>query len=72
MGRSLPVVLKLSGLFMLDSFPEGFVVQSLAAYWFYLRFGVNPAMFRAIFFSANIFAGISALLASGLCKCFPH
>lgn len=60
------VVLKLSSLFALDSFAGGFVVQSFAAYWFYLRFGVHPGILGAIFFWANIFAGISALLASRL------
>jgi MFS family permease len=64
--RSRDVVLKLSGLFALDSFAGGFVVQSFAAYWFHLKFGVHPATLGAIFFGANIFAGISALLASRL------
>ena len=63
-------MLKLSALFALDSFGGGFVVQSFAAYWFYLRFGVNPATLGAIFFWANIFAGISALLASRLAARF--
>jgi MFS family permease len=65
-GRSHHVVLKLSSLFALDSFAGGFVVQSFAAYWFYLRFGVHPAGLGAIFFWANVFAGISALAASRL------
>src|SRR4029077_4865531 len=65
-GQSHRVVVKLSSLFALDSFAGGFVVQSFAAYWFYLRFGVNPATLGAIFFWANIFAGISALVASRL------
>lgn len=65
-ARSRSVVLKLSGLFALDSFAGGFVVQSFAAYWFYLRFDVQPATLGAIFFWANVFAGISALLASRL------
>jgi hypothetical protein len=65
-GRSHRVVVKLSSLFALDSFSSGFVVQSFAAYWFYLRFGVNPATLGVIFFWANIFAGISALLAARL------
>ena len=65
-GRSREIVFKLSALFALDSFGGGFVVQSFAAYWFYLRFGVNPAELGAIFFGANVFAGISALLASRL------
>jgi MFS family permease len=64
--RSRNVVLKLSSLFALDSFAGGFVVQSFAAYWFYLRFGVRPATLGAIFFWANVFAGISALVASRL------
>jgi MFS family permease len=65
-GESRGVILKLSGLFALDAFGGGFVVQSLAAYWFYLRFHVNPATLGGIFFWANVFAGISALLASRL------
>src|SRR6516165_733069 len=66
LGRSHRLVLKLSTLFALDSFGGGFVIQSFAAYWFYLRFGVNPATLGAIFFWANVLAGISALLASRL------
>jgi MFS family permease len=70
LDRSREVVVKLSALFALDSFGGGFVVQSFAAYWFYLRFGVNPATLGAIFFWANIFAGISALVASRLAARF--
>jgi MFS family permease len=65
-GQSHRVVMKLSSLFALDSFGGGFVVQGFAAYWFYLRFGVQPATLGVIFFWANIFAGISALLAARL------
>ncbi len=69
-GHSRDVVLRLAGLFALDAFGGGFVVQSFAAYWFYLRFGVKPAALGGIFFGANIFAGISALLASRLASRF--
>ena len=69
-GRSRAVVLRLSGLFALDAFAGGFVIQSFAAYWFYLRFGVNPATLGMIFFWANVFAGVSALLASRLAARF--
>ena len=69
-GNSRDVVLKLSGLFALDSFAGGFVVQSFAAYWFYLRFGVDPRTLGAIFFGANVLAGMSALLASRLAARF--
>ena len=64
--RSQAVVLRLSGLFALDSFGGGFVVQSFAAYWFYLRFGVDAKTLGALFFAANVFAGLSALAASRL------
>jgi len=64
--RSHRVVLKLSGLFALDSFGGGFVIQSFAAYWFYLRFGIDPRTLGTLFFAANVFAGISALVASRL------
>lgn len=69
-GRSVHVVLKLSSLFAIDSFAGGFVIQSFAAYWFYLRFGVSPAAIGVIFFWANLFAGLSALLASRLASRF--
>jgi MFS family permease len=69
-SRSRHVVAKLASLFALDSFAGGFVVQSFAAYWFYLRFGVDPGTLGVIFFWANIFAGLSALLASRLASRF--
>jgi MFS family permease len=70
LSHSRHVVAKLSALFALDSFGGGFVVQSFAAYWFYLRFGVDPGTLGVIFFWANIFAGISSLLASRLAARF--
>jgi predicted MFS family arabinose efflux permease len=68
--RSRHVVFKLSGLFALDAFGGGFVIQSFAAYWFYLRFGVDPETLGVVFFCANILAGISALVASRLAARF--
>lgn len=64
--RSHRVVLRLAGLFALDSFGGGFVVQSFAAYWFYLRYGVDPKTLGTLFFGANVLAGVSALVASRL------
>jgi hypothetical protein len=69
-GDSRCLVLKLSSLFALDSFADGFVMQTFAAYWFYIRFGVNPAALGFIFFGANVLAGTSALLASRLASRF--
>ncbi len=62
--RSKSIVFKLSALFSLDAFAGGFILQSILAYWFYKRFGVQPAVLGSIFFGANILAGISSLSAS--------
>lgn len=70
LDRSRGVVVKLSALFALDSFGGGFVVQSFVAYWFYLRFGVNPETLGVVFFWANLFAGISALVAARMASRF--
>jgi MFS family permease len=70
LDRSRAVVAKLAALFALDAFAGGFVIQSFAAYWFYLRFNVTPATLGSIFFWANVFAGLSALLASRLASRF--
>ena len=62
--RSRGIVLRLSALFSLDAFAGGFVMQSLIAYWFHLRFGADPVALGAIFFGANVLAGFSALAAA--------
>ena len=62
--RSKRIVIKLSALFALDAFAGGFVVQSIMAYWFHVKFGIDEAALGNIFFGANILAGVSALLAA--------
>lgn len=68
--RSRGVVMRLAGLFSLDAFAGGFVIQSLVAYWFHMRFGADPVMLGSIFFGANVLAGVSALSATWLAKRF--
>ncbi|HKI53111.1 MAG TPA: MFS transporter, partial [Anaerolineales bacterium] len=68
--KSRKVVFKLSSLFALDAFAGGLIVQSMFAYWFYVRFGVDAGTLGSIFFGANILAGISALLAVRIAKRF--
>lgn len=68
--RSKKVVFKLSALFALDAFAGGLIVQSLMAYWFYVKFGLDTGVLGSIFFGANILAGISALLAVKLAEKF--
>ena len=64
LGRSKRIVARLSLLFSLDSFAGGFVPQSLIAYWFHLKFGVEPGVLGTIFFGANLLAAVSSLSAS--------
>jgi MFS family permease len=61
--RSRNVVIKLSALFSIDAFAGGLIVQSMIAYWFHIKFGVDAGIIGSIFFGANVLAGISALLA---------
>jgi MFS family permease len=62
--RSRRVIFKLSALFSLDAFAGGFVLQSIVAYWFHVRYNVEPAQLGGIFFGANLLAGLSALSAA--------
>lgn len=66
--RSRKVVLKLSALFSLDAFAGGLIVQSMMAYWFHVKFGVDSGALGSIFFGANILAGFSALSAVKLAE----
>jgi MFS family permease len=68
--KSRNVIFGLSGLFALDAFAGGLVVQSMMAFWFSVRFGVEPGVLGSIFFGANVLAGISALLAGRMAKRF--
>jgi MFS family permease len=66
--RSRNVVFRLSALFALDAFAGGFIIQSMMAYWFYIRFGTDTGVLGSIFFGGNLLAGISALLAARIAK----
>lgn len=63
---SRPLIHRLAALFALDSLAGGFVLQSLIAYWFYTRFGMDLAALGWIFFGAQILSGLSLLLAARL------
>ncbi|MFN8483381.1 MAG: MFS transporter [Anaerolineae bacterium] len=67
---SQKTIMRLSGLFALDAFGGGFVVQTIVAYWFTVKFGVDPGLLGAIFFGANVLAGVSSLLAVRLAARF--
>jgi MFS family permease len=66
--ESKGTIFKLSLLFALDAFGGGFVIQSIIAYWFHIRFQLDPAMIGTIFLFANLLAGVSALAAGWLAR----
>jgi MFS family permease len=66
--HSKRTVAKLSALFSLDAFGGGFIVQSVMAYWFFLKFGADPGTLGSIFFVANILSGFSGLAAAPLAR----
>jgi MFS family permease len=68
--RSRETVLRLSGLFAVDAFAGGFIVQSFLAAWLHARFGAGEALIGAIFLGANLLAGLSALAAAPLARRF--
>lgn len=68
--KSQAIVARLSALFALDAFGGAFVLQSFMAYWFHVRYQVDPGILGSIFFGANVLAGFSALLAARIAKRF--
>jgi MFS family permease len=66
--RSGGTVAKLSLLFGLDAFAGGFVVLSLVAYWFHLRWDLSPEQLASIFFWVNLLSGASLLAAGWLAQ----
>src|SRR5665647_1183351 len=48
----------------------GVILQSMIAYCFHIKFGVETGLLGSLFFGANILAGMSALLAVPLVRRF--
>jgi MFS family permease len=61
-------IFTLAGLFAVDSFGTGFVVESLASYWFFTRFGLQPAELGIVFFSSNVLTAVSLWVAARLAR----
>jgi MFS family permease len=66
--RSGRTVAKLSALFGLDAFAGALVVQSIVAYWFFLRWGLPISELAGIFFWVGILSGLSLLAAGWLAQ----
>lgn len=65
---SAPTIRRLAALFALDSFAGGFVLQSLIAYWFSVRFGLRLEALGWVFFVAQLLTALSFLTAAPLAR----
>jgi MFS family permease len=52
--RSRGIVFRLSGLFALDAFAGGFVVQAFMVFWFSRQFGVDSDVMGLVFFGVGL------------------
>jgi len=68
--RSRSAVLRLGGLFGVDSFAGGFVTQSFIAYWFRVKFGVSIELLGLVFFAVGFLQAGSFIAATRLAERF--
>jgi MFS family permease len=68
LGPSRRIVFTLAGLFSLDAFGGGFIVQSMLALWLFERFKLSTAVAGTIFFWSGVLSAISYLVAVRIAK----
>ncbi len=68
LGPSRAIVWKLAGLFSVDSFAGGLVVNALLALWLFDRFGMSLTAAGAFFFWTGLFSAASQLAAPALAR----
>jgi len=59
-------VIRISGLFAVDSFAGGFVIQSFVSLWFYTTYPESREVLGLIFFAAGVLTACSFLIAARL------
>lgn len=62
--ESKKIVGKLSGLFAIDSFGGGFVIQSIVSLWFFTKFGADLTLLSYIFSIAGVLTAFSFLASA--------
>jgi MFS family permease len=70
LGPSRSIVWKLAGLFSIDSFAGGLVVNSLLALWLFERFGMSLTAAGAFFFWTGLLSAASQLAAPAVARRF--
>lgn len=68
LGPSKTIVYKMAGLFGIDSFAGGLVVQSLLALWLFNRFDLSVTGAAAFFFWSGVLSAFSFPVAAWLSK----
>jgi MFS family permease len=66
--KSRRKIFTLAGLFSVDSFGTGLVAQSLAAYFFFTRFGIEPGSLGLMFFGSAVLTAVSMGVAVRLAR----
>lgn len=61
--RTVPVVWRLAGLFAVDSFGGGFVIQAFLVYWLQHRYGASTALTAMVMFAVGVLQTASFLAA---------
>ena len=62
--KSRSIVLRLSGLFAIDSFAGGFIIQSIVSFWFFTRFGADLTTLSYIFSVSGVLTAFSFMAAA--------
>jgi MFS family permease len=68
LGPSKATVWKLAGLFSVDSFAGGFIINSLLALWLFQRFDLSLTAAGAFFFWTGLLSAVSQLAAAPLSR----
>ena len=68
--NSKEIITKLSGLFAIDSFAGGFVIQSIVSLWFFTRFEIDLAILSYIFSAAGILTAFSFVISTKIADRF--
>ena len=68
--ESRRIVLTLAGLFSVDAFAGGLIVQSMLSLWLVQRFALSATELGMLFFGTGLLAGASYLVAAPLARRF--
>ena len=62
--KSRSIIMRLSGLFAVDSFAGGFMIQSIVSFWFFARFGADLITLSYIFSASAVLTAFSFMAAA--------